>query len=103
MQPDKEKWSLGPHFIQQGYLWSGGAFGRVSLADKRVERFPWVSPPDPEATPRNRYPFFNNIPFCFTPIPNSQDLILGTAAGAWRLPLRSSETKIDSNLPKETR
>ena len=84
---EDQDWKLGPHFIDQGYLWSGGAFGRASLADKKTERFPWVSPPDPEATPPNRYPFFRNIPYYFAPLANSRNVLLGTAAGAWLLPL----------------
>ena len=84
---EDQEWKLGPHFIHQGYLWSGGAFGRTSLADKKTERFPWVSPPDPEATPPNRYPFFRNIPYYFAPLANSRNVLLGTAAGAWLLPL----------------
>ena len=100
---EDQEWKLGPQFIQQGYLWSGGAFGRVALAGKKKERFPWVSPPDPEATPSNRYPFFHNIPYCFAPVADSRNVLLGTAAGAWLLPLRSIETKIDANLTKETR
>jgi len=84
---EDQEWKLGPHFIHQGYLWSGGAFGRTSLADKKTERFPWVSPPDPEAMPPNRYPFFRNIPYYFAPLANSRNVLLGTAAGAWLLPL----------------
>ena len=63
-------------------------FGCVSLADKKTERFPLVSAPDPEATPVNLDPFHNNIPFCFVPLSNNRNLLLGTAAGAWLLPLR---------------
>ena len=85
---EDQAWLVGPHFIHDGYLWSGGAFGRMALADKKVEQFPPVSAPDPEATPVKRWPFFNNVPFCFEPIANSRNLLLGTAAGAWLIPLR---------------
>jgi hypothetical protein len=83
----EREWMIGPHLIYKGFLWSGGAFGRIAFADQKAERFPPVSPPDPETVMR----IDPSTVGCFAPADNGKKLVFGTPSGVWLLALR--ETK----------
>ena len=92
-----EGWGRGPMFIRDGYIWSASA--RFSLAGKQVEFFPVIRPPVQDASKSSLNPHISTgnpatpqFPFCFVPIANSRNLLLGAAAGAWLLPLSEGGT-----------
>lgn len=84
----EREWAVGPHLIHKGWFWSANAFGRISLADATAERFPPVSPPDPESP-------FHLDPDGIGGLATTRDgkaLILATSRGIWLLPWRDSAT-----------